>query len=64
MALTVGTHLAIPSLIGRGMTEGAARSALTRARIFGSYPAQIGIDRVVPISYSYANHKFTIGAVH
>lgn len=61
MALTVSTHLAIPSLIGRGMPEEAARSALSKARLKGFEAALIGGNRVVPISYSHG--KFTIGAV-
>jgi hypothetical protein len=61
MALTVSTHYAIPSLIGRGMTEASAREALEMARMFGRYPAQVGSSRVVPISY--AGGKFTLGEV-
>lgn len=59
MALTASTHLAIPSLIGRGLTENAARAALMRARLNGFDLAQAG-SKLIPISY--ARGKYTIGA--
>lgn len=58
MSLTASTHFAIPSLIGRGMTEEAARNALLQARIYGVYPARCGL-KTIPVTYAHG--KFTIG---
>jgi hypothetical protein len=60
MALTVSTHLAIPTLIGKGLTEKQARTTLSNAARFGSDSAMVGI-RVLPVIYS--SGKFTIGGV-
>lgn len=51
VALTLSTHYAIPYLIGKGLTEHSARTALAKARIKGEYPAQCG-GKVLPISYN------------
>lgn len=59
MSLTVSTHYAIPSLIGRGLTDTQARKALNKARIFGSDSVVINGTRVLPVTYS--NGKYTIG---
>jgi hypothetical protein len=61
MSLTASTHVVIPVLIGRGLTEGSARAALTRAKLFGVTTAQVGAQKVVPISHMHG--KFTIGEV-
>lgn len=58
MALTVSTHYAIPSLIGRGLTEALARDTLVKARIYGQHNAVAG-TRVIPVSYAFG--KYTIG---
>lgn len=58
MSLTVSRFYAIPSLIGRGLTEEAARTALANARVFGTYPAHAGLT-VIPVTF--ANGKYTIG---
>lgn len=57
--LTASTHLVIPTLIGRGLTEDAARATLKRARLFGRDTAQVG-SKLVHVSYQ-GGGKFTIG---
>lgn len=59
MALTVSTHFAIPSLIGRGLTEQQARSILREAKVYGRTIAIAG-QKTLPVSYSHG--KFTIEA--
>jgi hypothetical protein len=61
-SLTASTHYVIPALIGRGLTEGEARSTLGRAKIFGETTASVGGTRVLTVKFT--NGKFTIGAVH
>lgn len=60
MSLTASTHLVIPTLIGRGMTEGSARAALARAKMNGFDVAQAG-NQLIPISYAHG--KYTVGTV-
>jgi hypothetical protein len=61
-SLTASTHYVIPALIGRGLTEEAARRTLTRAKFFGQESASVGGTRVLTVKFT--NGKFTIGAVH
>lgn len=61
MALTVSTHYAIPTLIGKGLTENAARKTLAKARLLGHENASIGGTRVLPVTYA-GGGMFTIGA--
>lgn len=58
MALTASTHLVIPSLIGRGLTEQGARTTLKKARIFGSETATVHGKEVLTVKYS--GGKFTV----
>lgn len=58
-SLTASTHLVIPSLIGRGLTDDGARDALTKARIFGSWPAQVPGGCIVSVTYT-GGDKFTV----
>lgn len=58
-SLTASTHYVIPALIGRGMTEEAARRTLLKAKFFGQESAVVG-NRVLPVEFT--NGKFTIGA--
>jgi hypothetical protein len=55
--LTVSATYAVPSLIGRGLTEPQARAALVKARIYGTHTALAGVK---PIRVSYSRDKFTI----
>lgn len=59
MSLTVSTHLAIPSLIGKGLTEKQARTTLDEARAVGRGSALVRGTIVLPVSYALG--KFTIG---
>lgn len=57
--LTASTHLVIPSLIGRGLTENAARKALNKALVFGTAPAEVPGKGVLSVKY-VGGGKFTV----
>ena len=58
--LTASTHLVIPSLIGRGLTDDVARDKLAEARRVGWATAQVHGSGVLSVTYAGKN-KFTIG---
>jgi hypothetical protein len=56
--ITLSRELAIPVLIGRGLTEPRARTTLANAKARGFDRAIVG-TKTLPVSY--AAGKFTIG---